>query len=98
MPSLQIVGVCVHIQCRANSDDGNGMITMVMMAMMILLVMVIIVPEALRHVDSVCQNSCQTFDKLRDFHDPKHREENSTSYKVHISPVQLSGIVLGVLS
>ena len=54
------MGVCVHIQCRADSDDGDGMMAMVMMAMMIELVMVIIVPEALRQVDSIRQHSCQT--------------------------------------
>ena len=52
--SLQIVGVCVHIQFRADCDDGNGMMAMVMMVMMLVLVMVIIVPEELRQVDSVC--------------------------------------------
>jgi len=41
----------VHIQSRANSYDGNGIMAMVMIAMMIVLVMVIIVPEALRQVD-----------------------------------------------
>jgi len=56
----------MHIQSRADCDDGNGMRAMVMMAMMIVLVMVIIVPTTLRQVDSVHQHSCQTFHKLRD--------------------------------
>jgi hypothetical protein len=41
----------MHIQSRADSDNVNGMVAMVMIAMMIVLVMVIIVPEALNHVD-----------------------------------------------
>ena len=65
------MGVCVHIQSRADSDDGNGMMGMVMMVMLIVLVMLIIVPEALRQVDSVHQYSCQTLHKLIDFHWPK---------------------------
>ena len=48
----------MHIQSRADSDDGNDMMAIVMIAMMIVLVMVIIVPEALRQVDSVCQHLC----------------------------------------
>jgi hypothetical protein len=43
----------VHIQSRADSDNVNGMMAMVMIAMMIVLVMVNIVPEALNQVDSV---------------------------------------------
>jgi len=43
----------VHIQARAESDDCNGMMAMVMMAMMIVLVMVNIVPEADRQAGSV---------------------------------------------
>jgi len=46
----------VHIQSRADSDDVNGMIAMVMIAMMKVLVMVNIVPEVLDQVDSVCQH------------------------------------------
>jgi hypothetical protein len=46
----------VHIQSRADSDDVNGMMAMVMIAMMIVLVMVNIVPEALNQVDSVRQH------------------------------------------
>ena len=38
----------MHIQSRADSDAGNGMMAMMMMVIMIVLVMVIIVPEALR--------------------------------------------------
>jgi hypothetical protein len=44
------------------------MMAMVMTAMMIVLVMVNIVPEAVNQVDSVCQQSCQTFQQLIDFH------------------------------
>jgi hypothetical protein len=44
----------VHNQFRADSDNVNGMMAMVMIAMMIVLVMVNIVPEALNQVDSVC--------------------------------------------
>jgi len=51
----------VHIQSRADSDDVNGMMAMVMIAMMIVLGMVNIVPEALNQVDSVRQHSCKTF-------------------------------------
>jgi len=47
------------------------MMGMVMMVMLIVLVMLIIVPEALRQVDSVHQYSCQTLHKLIDFHWPK---------------------------
>jgi predicted PurR-regulated permease PerM len=68
--SLQIVGVCVHIQSRADSDNVNGMIAMVMIVMMIAVVMVNIVPEALNQVDSVCQHLCKTFQQLIDFHWP----------------------------
>jgi len=46
--SLQIVGECMHIQSRADSDDGNGMMAMLMIVTMKVLVMVIIVPGALR--------------------------------------------------
>ena len=42
-----------YIQSRADSDDVNGMMAMVMIAMMIGKVMVNIVPEALNQVDSV---------------------------------------------
>jgi competence protein ComGC len=60
----------VHIQSRADSDNVNGMMAMVMIAMMIVLVMVNIVPEALNQVDSVYQHSCKTFQQLIDFHWP----------------------------
>jgi hypothetical protein len=60
----------VQIQSRAESDDVNGIMAMVMIAMMIVLVMVNIIPEALNQVDSVCQHSCQTFQQLIDFHWP----------------------------
>jgi hypothetical protein len=57
----------MHIQSRADSDDVNGMMAMVMIAMMIVLVLVNIVPEALNQVDSVCQHPCKTFQQLIDF-------------------------------
>jgi len=61
----------VHIQSRADSDNVNGMMAMVMIAMMVIvLVIVNIVPEALNQVDSVCQHSCKTFQLLIDFHRP----------------------------
>jgi len=61
----------VHIQCRADSDDVNGMMAMVMIVMMIVLVIVNIVPEALNQVlDSVCQHLGKTFQQLIDFHWP----------------------------
>ena len=47
----------MHIQSRADSDDVNGMMAMVMIVMMIGLVMVNTVPEAHNQVDSVCQHS-----------------------------------------
>jgi hypothetical protein len=68
--SLQIVGVCMHIQSRADGDDVNGMMAMVLIAMMIVLVIVNLVPVALNQVDSVCQHSCKTFQQLIDFHRP----------------------------
>jgi len=61
----------VHIQSRADSDNVNGMMAMVMIAMMIVLVMVNIVPDTLNQVDPVCQHSCKTFQQLIDFHRPK---------------------------
>jgi len=60
----------VHIQSRADSDNVNGMMAMVIIAMMIVLVIVNIVPEALNQVDSVCQHLCKTFQQLIDFHQP----------------------------
>ena len=51
----------MHIQSRADSDNVNGMMAMVMIAMIIVLVMVNIVPEALNQADSVRQHSCKTF-------------------------------------
>ena len=51
----------MHIQSRADSDNVNGIMAMVMIAMMIVLVMVNIVPEALNQVDSVHQHLCKTF-------------------------------------
>jgi len=62
----------VHIQSRADSDDVNGMMAMVMIAMMmIVLVMLNIVPEALNQVDSVHQQSCKIFKQLICSHRPK---------------------------
>ena len=83
------MGVCVHIQSRADSDDGNGMIAMVMMAMMIVLLMVVIVLEGLTQVYSVGQYSCQTFHKVRDFVWPKHPVQNFTPPEGCISQAQL---------
>jgi hypothetical protein len=60
----------VHIQFRADSDNVNGMMAMLMIAVMIVLVMVNIVLEALNQVDSVRQYSCKTFQQLIDFHRP----------------------------
>jgi hypothetical protein len=60
----------VHIQSRADSDDVNGIMAMVMIAMMIVLVMVNIVPEALNQVDSVHQDSYITCQQLIDVHCP----------------------------
>jgi hypothetical protein len=71
--SLQIVGVYVHIQSKADSDNVNGMMAMVMIVMMIVLVMVNIVPETLNQVDSVRQHSCKTFQQLIEFHRPNAR-------------------------
>jgi len=65
------VGLCIHIQSRADDDAGNGMMAMVMMVRMVVLVMKIIVPEAHRQADSDCHHSCQTFGKLTDFHHTK---------------------------
>jgi len=58
----------VHIQARAESDDVNGMMAIVMIAMRVVLVMVNIVPEALNQVDSVQPYSSKTFQQLIDFH------------------------------
>ena len=63
----------MYIQSRAESDDVNGMMAMVMIAMMIVLVMVNIVPEALNQVDSVRQHLCKTFQQLINFHQPKYK-------------------------
>jgi competence protein ComGC len=60
----------VPIESRADSDDVNGIMAMVMIVMMIVLVIVNIVPEALNHIDSVGQHSCKTFQQLIDFHWP----------------------------
>jgi hypothetical protein len=58
----------VYIQSRADSDDVNDIMAMVMIAMMRVLVMVNIVPEALNQVDSVHQHLCKTFQQLICFH------------------------------
>jgi hypothetical protein len=68
--SLQIVDICVHIQPRADSDDVNGMMVMVILAMMIVLVMEHMVPEELNQVDSVRQHLCDTSQHLIEFHQP----------------------------
>jgi len=69
----------VHIQSRADSNDDNGIMAMVLIAMMIVLVMVNIVPEALNQVDSVCQHSCKTFQQLIDFLRPDALQEKLNS-------------------
>jgi len=71
----------VHIQSRADSDDVNSMMAMVMIPMMIVLVMVNIVPEALSRLDSVCQHWWKTFQQLTDFH-----RRNASQGKLNISP------------
>jgi hypothetical protein len=59
----------VYIQSRANSDNVNSMMAMVMIViMMIVFVMVNIVLEALNQVDSVHQDSFKTFQQLIHFH------------------------------
>jgi len=68
--SLKILGICVHILSSVDCDDGNSMMAMVMMIMLIVLVMGIVVPEALREVDSVHQHSCQTIQKHTHVHCP----------------------------
>jgi len=60
----------MHIQSRADSDDVDGMMAMVMRVMMIVLVMVNIVPEVLNQEDSVRQHSCKTCQQHLDYHQP----------------------------
>jgi hypothetical protein len=80
----------VHIQSRADSDDVNGMMAMVMIAMMIVLVMVNIVPEALNQVDSVRQHLCKTIQQLIDFHRPNAvRGKHNSSRCLHLSAAAL---------
>jgi len=80
----------VHIQSRANSDDVNGMMAMVMIAMMIVLVMVNIVPEALNQVDSVWQYLCKTFQQLIDCYQPNaSRGKLNSSRCLHLSAAAL---------
>jgi predicted PurR-regulated permease PerM len=83
----------VYIQSRADSDDVNSMMAMVMIAMMIVLVMVIIVPEALNQVDSVRQHLCKTFQKLIEFLWP-NASRPPTPHDVCISQMQLSSLAL----
>jgi hypothetical protein len=81
----------VHIQSRADSDNVNGMMAMVMIVMMIVLVMVNIVPEALNQVlDSVRQHSCKTFQQLIDFHRPNLSQGKLNSSRcLHLSAAAL---------
>ena len=79
----------MHIQSRADSDDVNCMMVMVMIAMMIVLVMVNIVPEVLNQVDSVRQHLCITFQQLIDFHWPNASRGNSTPHDVCVFQLQL---------
>jgi hypothetical protein len=81
----------VHIQSRADSDDVNGMMAMVMIAMMIVLVMVNIVPEALNQVDSVHLHLCKTFQQLIDFHRPNAVQgKHNSSRCLHLSAAALT--------
>jgi hypothetical protein len=80
----------VYIQPRADSDDVNGMMAIVMIAMMIVLVMVNTVPEALNQVDLVCQHSCKTFQQVIDFHWPnKSRGTLNSLPCLHLSAAAL---------
>jgi hypothetical protein len=85
----------VHIQSRANSNDVNGMMAMVMILMMIVLVMANIVPEAPKHVDSVGQHSCKTFQQLMDFHQANAscRKLNSPRF-LHLSGAAINIVLL----
>lgn len=58
----------MQIQSKADSEDGKGIMLMVMMAVIIVLVTVFIVLEALGQVDSVHQHVGQTRHKLTDCH------------------------------
>jgi len=81
----------VHIQSRADSDDVNGMMAMVMIAMMIVLVMVNIVPETLNQVDSVCQHLYKTFKQLIDIHQPNASQGILNSSRcLHLSTAALN--------
>jgi hypothetical protein len=58
----------MHIQSRADSDDVNGMMAMVMIVIMIVLVMVNIVPEALNLIQFHWPNALQRKLNLRCLH------------------------------
>jgi hypothetical protein len=76
----------VHIQSRADGDDVNSMIAMVMIAMMIVLVMENKVLEALNQIDSVCQHSYKTSQQLIDFHLPNALQGKLNSSRcLHLS-------------
>jgi len=76
----------VHIQSRADRDDINGMMAIVMIAIMIVLVMENIVPEALNQVDLVRQHWCKTSKQLIDFHWPNaSRGKLNSSRCLHLS-------------
>ena len=80
----------MYIQSRADSDNVNGMMAMVMIVMMIVLVMVNIVPEAFDQVVSVRQYSCKTFQQLIDFHRPNaSRGKLNFSQCLHLSAAAL---------
>jgi hypothetical protein len=83
----------VYIQSRAESNNVDGIMAMVMIAMMIVLVMMNIVPEALNQVDSVHQYSCNTFQQLIDIHRPNVFRGKLNSSQRLLSQLQLSSVV-----
>jgi hypothetical protein len=70
------------------------MMALVILSMMRVLVMIIIVPEALRQVDSVRQHLCEAFNNSQLFISQKYCVENSTPSEVCISQAKLSRISL----
>jgi competence protein ComGC len=84
----------MHIQSRADSDDVNGMMAMVMIAMMIVIVIVNIVPEAHNQVDSVHQHSCKTFQQLINFHQPNAlRGKLNSSQCLHLASLRCYAVI-----
>jgi hypothetical protein len=81
----------MHIQSRADSDDVNGIMAIVMIAMMIVLVMVNVVREALNQVNSVRQHCCKTFQLLLELYWPtelRGKLNSSRCFPRSISPLQ----------